>query len=288
MDHIALIAKPSIKENAEILPLIIKYLEKKGKKICMGKHIPEFVPGASAMEDPFCADTDLVIVLGGDGTVLRTARHLKDFKTLVFGINLGTLGFLSEIHPAYDKVEATLDKIFKGEFIVDERMMLEASIMRGDKKIHDFQVLNEFSIGVNGISRLITLHTNVNNRKLASYHADGLIVATPTGSTGYSLSAGGPIVYPTLPAIIVTPINPHSFTQKPIIIPEDKVLKIEVDSKFEKANITMDGQKNFALEPGDVIKIKKSKETFKFIRLPGESYFRTIRKKLNWGKRFDN
>lgn len=287
MDHIAIVAKPSLKENAEIIPLILDYLKQKGKKVCLGKHIPNLIKNVKAMPDPFCADTDLVIVLGGDGTVLRTARHLKDFRTLVFGINLGTLGFLSEIHPDYDKVTAILDKIFAGDFSIDERLMLEAEIIRNGKKVASFRALNEFTIGVEGIARLMTLHTTVNNRKLASYHADGLIVATPTGSTGYSLSAGGPIVYPTLPCMIVTPVNPHSFTQKPIIIPDTKRLIIEAEVKHEKAIITMDGQTSFDLEEKDVIKIKKTKDTFKFIRLPGESYFRTIRKKLNWGKRLE-
>lgn len=288
MNHIALIAKPSLKKNAEILPLIIDYLEKKGKKVCLGKHIPEFVPGKIAMQDPFCADTDLVIVLGGDGTVLRTVRNLKSFQTLVFGINLGTLGFLSEIHPDYDKVALTLDKIFAGDFSIDQRMLLEVEVMRQNKVAGTFRALNEATIGVDGIARLITLNTTVNNRKLASYHADGLIISTPTGSTGYSLSAGGPIVYPTLPAMIITPVNPHAFTQKPIIIPDSKIIAVDVETRNEKAILTLDGQKNFNLEPGDLIKIKKHKETFKFIRLPGESYFRTIRKKLNWGKRLES
>lgn len=288
MQHIAIIAKPSLKENAEVLPLIIDYLQKKKKKICLDKHVPELYPGAQAAAgDPFCAETDLVIVLGGDGTVLRTARSLKSFRTLVFGINLGTLGFLSEIHPDYNKITATLDKIFAGEFTIDKRLMLEAEVIRKQKVMAKFHALNEFTIGVDGIARLITLHTTVDQRKLASYQADGLIIATPTGSTGYSLSAGGPIVYPTLPAMILTPINPHSFTQKPIVIPDTKQIMVEVESRQEKANLTLDGQKSYVLEQGDLIRVKKFKETFKFIRLPGENYFRTIRKKLNWGKRLE-
>ncbi len=287
MDHITLIAKPSLKENAEILPMILEYLKKKKKQVCLGKHIPEFMKNVKADADPYCDDTDLVIVLGGDGTVLRTVRSLKNFDALVFGINLGTLGFLSEIHPDYDKVTATLDKLFNGEFTIDHRLMLEASIVREKKEIANFLALNEFTVSVDGISRLITLQTKVDNRKLATYHADGLIIATPTGSTGYSLSAGGPIVYPTSPSIILTPVNPHSFTQKPIIIPDSKKIKITLESRHEKGVITMDGQKKFDLEQGDIVKIRRHKETFKFIRLPGESYFRTIRKKLNWGKRLE-
>lgn len=287
MKHIALIAKPSIKENAEILPMILDYLKKKNKKVCLGKHIPEFVENAKANSNPYCEDTDLVIVLGGDGTVLRTVRHLKNFNTLVFGINLGTLGFLSEVRPDYNQITATLDKVFDGEFTVDHRLMLEASIVRNKKEVATFLVLNEFTVSIDGISRLITLQTKVDNRKLATYHADGLIVATPTGSTGYSLSAGGPIVYPTSPSIILTPINPHSFTQKPIVIPDTKRIKISLESKHEKGVLTMDGQTAFDLEQDDVVKIRKYKETFKFVRLSGENYFRTIRKKLSWGKRLE-
>lgn len=287
MEHITIIAKPSIKENAEILPLILDYLKKKKKKVCLEKHIPELLNDVQTKADPYCADTDLVIVLGGDGTVLRTVRHLKNFNTLVFGINLGTLGFLSEVHPDYNKIIATLDKVFNGEFTVDHRLMLEATVLRKNQEVANFLALNEFTVSVDGISRLISLQTTVDDRKLATYHADGLIIATPTGSTGYSLSAGGPIVYPTLPSIILTPINPHSFTQKPIIIPDKKQIKITLESKHERGVLTMDGQTKFDLEQGDVIKIRKYKETFKFVRLPGESYFRTIRKKLHWGKRLE-
>ena len=286
MQSIGIIAKTSTKQNSKVIPVILDYFKKKDIKVCFGKHIPELFP-ESKVGNPYRSNIDMLIVLGGDGTILRSARHLQNFDTLIFGINLGTLGFLSEMHPDIKKITAVLDKIFAGEYDVDERMMLEASVIRKGKEVAKFHVLNEFSISVDGIARLITLHTTVDNRKLASYHADALIIATPTGSTGYSLSAGGPIVYPTLPAIIVTPVNSHSFTQKPIIIPDDKKLTIEVESKHEKGVITMDGQKNFKLESSDVIKIRKHKKTFKFVRLPGESYFRTLRKKLNWGKRLE-
>ena len=287
MNHITLIAKPTIKENAEILPLILDYLKKKNKKVCLGKYIPDLVKNVKAKADPYCKDTDLVIVLGGDGTVLRTVRHLKSFDTLVFGINLGTLGFLSEVHPDYNKITATLDKVFNGEFTIDHRLMLEASVFRKNKEIASFLALNEFTISVDGISRLISLQTKVDDRKLTTYRADGLIIATPTGSTGYSLSAGGPIVYPTSPSIILTPINPHSFMQKPIVIPDHKKIKINLETKQEKGILTMDGQKKFNLEEGDEVRIKKYKESFKFVRLPGENYFRTIRNKLSWGKRLE-
>jgi len=287
MNHITLIAKPSIKENANILPMILDYLKSKKKTVRLGKHIPEFIKGTKAKADPFCEDTDLVIVLGGDGTVLRTVRNLKNFDTLVFGINLGTLGFLSEVHPDYNKITATLDKVFNGDFSVDHRLMLEACVIREKKKVASFLALNEFTISVDGISRLISLQTKVDGRKLATYRADGLIIATPTGSTGYSLSAGGPIVYPTSPSVILTPINPHSFTQKPIVIPDKKRIQIKLESRHESGVLTMDGQKKFNLKENDFIKIRKYKDTFKFVRLPRENYFRTIRKKLDWGKRLE-
>lgn len=197
---------------------------------------------------------------------------------------MGRLGFLSEIPPV--QVRKTLDKIFAGKFTVDRRMMLHVELYRKGKKIKTFHALNEVAIAQATLCRLISLKTKVDGLKLANFSADGLLVATPTGSTAYSLSAGGPIVHPALSAMILTPICPHSFNQKPVVLPDNKKIEITVASDYKMMNLTVDGQQNVKVKNGDVIKIRKGGYA-EFLRLPTEHYFMNLRNKLGWGERIE-
>lgn len=194
---------------------------------------------------------------------------------------MGHLGFLSEIPPV--QIRKTLDKLFAGKFTVDSRMMLCVELFRSGKKIGTYHALNEVAISQATISRLIELRTRVNGVKLANFSADGLLVVTPTGSTAYSLSAGGPIVHPSIRAMILTPVCPHSFSQKPIVIPDSKKIEIIVASDYETMNLTMDGQQNVKVKKDDMIKIRKD-GSVDFLRLPTEHYFMNLRDKLGWGE----
>jgi len=283
IETVAIVSRRSLDKHISTFRRIINYLNAKDKKVYLEprvgimlglKKYDKFVPGDTKV--------DLILVMGGDGTILRVISQLDSFETPFFGINMGHLGFLSEIPPV--QVRKTLDKIFAGKFTVDRRMMLHVDLYRQGRKLRQFNALNEVAISQATLSRLIVLKTKVDGLKLANFSADGLLVATPTGSTAYSLSAGGPIVHPALSAIILTPICPHSFNQKPVVLPDNKKIEIIVASDYEAMNMTIDGQRNVKVKNGDVIKIKKGAYV-EFLRLPSEHYFMNLRDKLGWGER---
>ena len=282
---VAIVSRRSLDKHISTFKQVIDYLNSKNKKVYLEprvgillglKKYDKFIPGDTKV--------DLILVMGGDGTILRVISQLDDFKARFFGINMGRLGFLSEIPPV--QIRKTLDKIFAGKFTIDRRMMLHVELYRKGRKLRKFHALNEVAITQMTLSRLIVLRTKVDGLKLANFSADGLLVATPTGSTAYSLSAGGPIVHPALSAIILTPICPHSFNQKPVVLPDNKKVEITVASDYEAMNMTIDGQQNVKVKNGDVIKVRKG-EYVEFLRLPSEHYFMNLRNKLGWGERVE-
>lgn len=285
MQKIAIASRKNLESHRKVFERIVKHLQKLKKDIYLEERVAEliqlkkyqpFIPGKT--------EVDLVLVMGGDGTILRVVNLMKDIKAKFFGINMGRLGFLSEIPPV--QVTKILDRIFAKKYTLDKRMMLCSKLKRGKKVIQTFHSLNEVVITQGTLSRLIYLKTKVGGKKLTNYKADGLIVATPTGSTAYSLSAGGPIVHPGIPAMIITPICPHSFSQKPIVIPDDKKVEILVDSDYEQINLTIDGQQSVCMKYKDVLEVNRYKEV-EFIRLLEESYFSNLREKLGWGEGLD-
>jgi NAD+ kinase len=285
MKKVAIASRLHLEKHEKIFKSTIRYLKKAGKDVYLEERIAkyidlkkykEFIPGKTKV--------DLVLVMGGDGTILRLVNQMKDIDVKFFGINMGHLGFLSEIHPVH--IGKILGRVFAGDYTIDKRMMIQASLVRDGKKISKFHALNEFSITQGTLSRLLMLKTKVGNRKLANYRSDGLIIATPTGSTAYSLSAGGPIIHPSIRAFIVTPICPHSFTHKPIVIPDNKGIEVYVASDYEMMILTIDGQRSVSLNHKDVIQVKRGGFA-EFIRLPNENYFLTLRKKLGWGEKIE-
>lgn len=285
MQTIGIACRKDLEKHEKVFRRLVDHLQKSGKKVLLEKRVAdilvvkqfdELVLGKSKV--------DLILVLGGDGTILRVLSKMKSLDTKLFGINMGHLGFLSEIPPV--QIAKTMDKIFAGKYDLDTRMLLDIVLERNGKIIKRYHALNEVAITQGSISRLIHLKTKVDGRKLANYKADGLLVATPTGSTAYNLAAGGPIVHPSLNAFILTPICPHSFSQKPIVIPDDKKIEITVACDFDTINMTVDGQQNVLVKEGDIIKIKKN-QPVQFIRLLTESYFTNIRNKLGWGERVE-
>lgn len=236
------------------------------------------------------SELDLLIVLGGDGTILRSVREMENFDVPILSINRGTIGFLTEM--TVSTMEAMLRQFLSGQGKIEHRSLLHVTAMRGKKKLVEGKVLNEAVIAQGAISRLIDLKTSVNGDPLAVFHADGVIIATPTGSTAYSLAAGGPIVHPQMRATILTPINPHSFTQKPLVLPAENEVEVCIMTKQSKfadvhVSLTLDGQTYVTLERGDVVRAKIAKETVKFLRRTEETFFSTLRSKLKWGERLE-
>ena len=229
---------------------------------------------------------DLKIGIGGDGTLLKMVRTLQKKDGLFLGINFGTLGFLSELTPA-NSMEG-LKKIFNGEFALDERMLVKAFVYRKNErgvkeKIFRAYALNEITFGHGGLARLTNFNVKVDRRFLSTYRSDGVIFSTPTGSTAYSMSAGGPIVSPKLDSILITPVSPHTLTHRPILVPADRVVHLNFDSRVDSISLTVDGQIHFSLKSTDSIAIQKATRRVKFIRMKESHYFRTLRNKLGWG-----
>jgi NAD+ kinase len=225
---------------------------------------------------------DWVVVLGGDGTLLGAARKVGRYGVPILGINLGGLGFLTEI--PLKRLYKDMEKLIAGEIEIETRLMLEASVLRDNEEKCRFSVLNDVVINKGALARIIDLRVSIDGRFLSTFRADGLIVSSPTGSTGYNLSAGGPILYPNLEALILTPICPFALTQRPIILPYTSVIEIKMGENSEQVTLTFDGQVGFDLMDNDRIIVSKSKKKLKLIKSPDQDYFDILRTKLKWGE----
>jgi NAD+ kinase len=228
---------------------------------------------------------DWVVVLGGDGTLLGAARKIGKHGTPILGVNLGGLGFLTSI--PLKKLYPVIERMLKGELEVESRLMLETKVLRMKEEICRFSVLNDVVINKGPLARIIDLDVYINEALLTTFRADGLIVSTPTGSTGYNLSAGGPILYPTMTSFVLTPICPFTLSNRPIILPHSDTISIKMGKESEeKVSLTLDGQVGFEFDYGDKVVIHKSSNRIKLIKSPDQSYFEILREKLMWGRGF--
>lgn len=223
--------------------------------------------------------SDFIVVLGGDGTILNVARQCASFSTPILGVNLGHLGFLAEVDN--ENVYEAVEKIIKGEFSIDKRMMLEASVVKDNMEVVNFIALNDIVVTRGSFSRMVKLKVFVNEQYVNTYLADGIIISSPTGSTAYSLSAGGPIVYPNLELFVITPICPHTLHSRSIIVSEKDRVKLEIVGENQDVMITTDGQQGYKLDSGDNIYIRKSSKYTNLIRLKNTNFFDLLRSKLS-------
>ncbi len=275
------------KEESAFLRDLLRFLHKKGVKNIRGD-----VRTVSLLKNaiPIINDEqryDLKIGIGGDGTILKMIRTLQKKDGLILGINFGTLGFLSEFHP--ENAFEQLKHVFAGQYHVDERMLMKSFVYRknrqGEKeKIFRAYGLNEIVFGHGGIARLTNFHVKLNRRFLSTYRSDGLIFATPTGSTAYSLSAGGPIIFPQLHTILLTPISPHTLTHRPILLPDNKIIHLTFDARVDSIAMTIDGQIHYSIKPTDEITVQRATRMVRFIRLSESHFSRTLRNKMGWGE----
>lgn len=227
---------------------------------------------------------DLAIVIGGDGTMLHVARHITGSEVPLIGINLGRLGFLTDI-PADNMVQA-VGQILDGEYDLEERFMLNAEVMRGGKIVHSAKAFNDVIIGKGELSRLIEFETYQDGEFVNSMRADGIILATPTGSTAYALSAGGPILHPGLGAMVLVPICPHTLSDRPIVVRSDTVIEIVLVAGNQNAHATFDGQEMFSLNENDHVFIRRAEKPVYLIHPSGRSHYDVLRAKLHWGEKF--
>lgn len=221
---------------------------------------------------------ELIIVVGGDGTILRVARDLACWNVPVLGINLGHKGFLAEIE--VEQMERFLQYIAANQYAYQERMMLEARLMRGNEELGNYLALNDIVVSRGPFSRIIKVEAYINDDFMESYSGDGIIIATPTGSTGYSLSAGGPIVNPTMELFVITPICPHSLYNRSVIVNSSDNMKLRVDSRQVQVVLTVDGQVRFSLEDEDQITICRSRQIVKLVCFHDYSFYRMLHQKL--------
>jgi NAD+ kinase len=284
MKKIAIFAKVHDPRCVGIAEELVEWLVAKGLSPLVESHLAKHVGSANPAErQEIQQQADLVVVLGGDGTLISVARLVGDRQVPILGVNLGSLGFLTEITLA--EMYPALERCLKGDYEISERMMLRVSLHRQGEEIEGHQVLNDVVINKGALARIIDLETEVDGRYLSTFKADGLIISTPTGSTGYSLSANGPIVHPQLDCLLITPICPHTLTNRPIVVAGDALISITLQSVNEDVFLTLDGQVGFELKYGDEIRIRRAERPTRLIQSRSKDYFEVLRTKLKWGER---
>lgn len=236
----------------------------------------------SADAEKFKEDVDLIVVLGGDGTMISTARLTGEKETLILGINYGSLGYLTEFR--FEEMFPALEEILKGNYEIDRRVMLEVEHWRGAELLGKGRILNDVVINKAVLARIIEIEVNLDKLYVNSFRADGLIISTPTGSTAYNLSAGGPIVFPSMNAMILTPICPFTLTNRPIVVPDEAEISLRLKNDSDGVVLTLDGQVGYQMQRDDRVVIRKSQTNFNLVQPPNRNYFDVLRNKLQWGR----
>ena len=283
---IGVFCKPKAPSATDILGRLIPWLRKQNYHIFLDTGTAAIINETSSYEKrEISQQADLLIVLGGDGTLLSVARAAHPHNIPILAVNLGSLGFLAEI--SIDELYPTLENILAGKFEIENRMLLNACIWRNGEKVEDHNVLNDVVINKGVVARVINLQVLVNGQYMTSYRADGLIIATPTGSTAYSLSAGGPIIHPSMHTLVLSPICPFTLTNRSILIPDQSIIQVKLAAKYDDVRVTLDGQEGYDMRAGDILKIKKTKTSLQLIRGPNKNYYQILRDKLHWGSQSD-
>ncbi|MBI4517526.1 MAG: NAD(+)/NADH kinase [Deltaproteobacteria bacterium] len=286
MRHIGVVVKRGRPQAAALGRELVAWLRQRGLSVLIdAESAPELYDGPGVSKAEIAAAADLIVVLGGDGTLLSIARCVHERAVPVLGVNLGGLGFLTAV--TSEELFSVLADVLAGKFSVDQRMTLSATLHRKGMPMGSYHALNDAVISKGGaLARIIDLETRVDGACVCTYKADGLIVSTPTGSTAYSMSAGGPIVYPSLGVMVLTPICPHTLTNRPMVLPDTSTVHITVRSETHQDLVmTLDGQEGYPLSNEDVIEIRKGPGMVALVQSPARDYFDVLRQKLLWGER---
>ncbi|HEX9452782.1 MAG TPA: NAD(+)/NADH kinase [Candidatus Binatia bacterium] len=279
---VGLVAKYNEPKAAQMVRWLIPWLKKRGKSVCVENGLAH--RGArSCSKKEMALEADLIISLGGDGTLLNIAPLVVRPEVAILGVNLGGLGFITEV--AVDELESVLSKTLDGDYEVEPRMTLEVRVIGKKGRSRKFRILNDAVIAKGARSRIIDLETYVGEDYLCTYRADGLIISTPTGSTAYSLAAAGPILEPTLGAIVLSPICPHTLTNRPIVVPSNAAIRVTLRSFGDTVFFSPDGQQGVRLNNGDRVEARDYGMPVSLIKLPSRSYYEILREKLKWGER---
>jgi len=284
IDCVGIISKPNVPRAHTIVPALVEWLAHRNISVRVDEetavygNLREWVP-----RERVPIDTQLVIVLGGDGTLLSAARAIGGQDIPLLAVNLGGLGFLTSI--TIDQLYPELDRCLRGELRIGMRRMLRCEIHRGGHRVSSYEALNDAVITKTSLARIIDVAVHVDAHFVSNYKADGLIVSTPTGSTAYLLSAGGPIIFPNVDAISITPICPHMLTHRPVIVPGESVIRLENKALDNDAYLTIDGQVGEALMCNDEVRCERSTNQIRLVRPPRMLFFDVLRQKLKWGER---
>lgn len=287
--RIGIVLKPHQPEALNTICELVEWLAERGIKLMGGPEIEReriaHQTGCAIEEvetSKLAAEVDLMLVLGGDGTMIATARLIGDQEVPVLGINYGGLGYLAEFRVA--ELYSALESILAGNYRLDRRVMLAVELRRNEIALTTNRVLNDVVINKSALARIIEIDTYFNHQSVNSFRADGLIVSTPTGSTAYNLSAGGPVIFPSMNAVVITPICPFTLSNRPIVVPDDSEIELLLKTDHEEVALTLDGQVGFPLKVGDRVLIRKSRTTFNLIQPSNRNYFDVLRDKLRWGR----
>jgi NAD+ kinase len=290
MKRIGIIAKRNKPETVTVVKNLVEWLRPKKIEVYIEEEMGNLLsplslgPYLNPLERKELPNhVEMIIVLGGDGTLLSVARQVWNRDIPILGVNLGGLGFLTEV--SLEELQGLLERVIQGDFKTDERDILNAAVIRKGERIVEFTVLNDAVINKGALARIIDLEISIDGEYLTTFQSDGLIISTPTGSTAYNLSAGGPIVYPSLHTLVITPICPHTLTNRPIVIPNDVEVRAWLKSKQQEVILTLDGQQGFPLEFEDVVRVRKAEGRILLIKSPHRNYFELLREKLRWGER---
>jgi len=284
VNTIGIIAKDNSEAVSKTVKQLVAFLAEKDCSIVFDNTAKNLINDTLCVDRATLAEqADLAIVVGGDGTFLSVVRSLADSHTPILGINLGRLGFLVDISP--DEMFEHLDKILQGEYVDECRFLLEAQVIRDNRVVAEAMAFNDVVVHIRDVARMIEFETYINGQFVNFQRADGMVVSTPTGSTAYALSSGGPLLHATLEAMVLVPICPHTLTNRPLVINASSKVEIVIgESKQTTSQVTFDGQIAFDVKPGDKISIQKKSSTVHLIHPAGYDYFEILRAKLHWSE----
>ena len=279
IERVAIATKGGSREALRMAVELSEWLRRRGVEVAVDEDALEASASADvSVYDP-ASSYDLIVVLGGDGTLMSVARAQEE-SVPILGVNLGTLGFLAEI--SRTELYPSLMEILAGRFETESRSLLEVELER-DGGVVSYRALNDVVLTKSALARIIDLRIEVDERLVARYRSDGLILSTPTGSTAYNLSAGGPIAYPSLPVVILTPICPHTLSHRPLVIPDSSQIVVTLETRSEEVFLTLDGQEGMAMKYDDRVRVRSSPRQIELVRSSGRSFYDNLRSKLRWG-----
>ena len=282
---VGIISKPRPEEVERVVPQLLERLAAFNLEVFYDSQTAACLPpdGRERPREQLPALVDLLIVLGGDGTLLAAARLLGEHTVPILPVNLGGLGFLTSV--TLDELYPILQQVIEGKHRISERVLLQAEVIRDGKVVTQQRALNDAVLNKGPLARMVDLNLQIDGSYVCSYKADGLIISTPTGSTAYSMAAGGPIIYPTVEAFVITPICSHTLTNRPLVVPNTNRIELDFESREEAVFLTLDGQVGVDLKRGDLVVISKVPNKLRLVRPARKTYFEILRSKLKWEER---